>query len=126
MSVTNAGDVEQELPIDASDGGGGGVVGGTENVDGAKTEVPASAGVGSQSSVYGPEEIATLRGIFGLCDVEHTGTVAVRDLDGILQKVGHSPGEPVVKKGENKYILRVRLEPTLVRHSACLVPISLA
>lgn len=96
MSVENPGDVEQELPIDASDGGGDGEVGGTESVDGAKKEVQASAGVESRSSVYGPEEISTLRGIFGLCDVEHTGTVAVRDLNGILQKIGHSPGEPVV------------------------------
>lgn len=92
MSVANPESVEQELPINASDGGGDSDVGGTEGVDGAKREVQASAGVGSRSSVYGPEEISTLRGIFSLCGAQHTGTVAVKDLEGILQKVGYSPG----------------------------------
>lgn len=42
--------------------------------------------------VYGREEVSALKGIFNLYDAENTGTIAVKELEGILQKVGHSPG----------------------------------
>ncbi|CAM9524100.1 unnamed protein product, partial [Hapterophycus canaliculatus] len=37
---------------------------------------------------YGREEVSALRGIFNLYDAENTGTIGVKELEGILQKVG--------------------------------------
>lgn len=48
---------------------------------------------GSGQGVYGREEVSALRGIFNLYDAENTGTIGVKELEGILQKVGHNPGE---------------------------------
>lgn len=52
----------------------------------------AQAGSGGQG-VYGREEVSALKGIFSLYDAENTGTIGVKELEGILQKVGHNPGE---------------------------------
>lgn len=70
---------------------------------GAQQRTSASAGAavgGIQTQtrsggqgVYGREEVSALKGIFNLYDAENTGTIGVKELEGILQKVGHNPGE---------------------------------
>ncbi|CAM9298428.1 unnamed protein product, partial [Choristocarpus tenellus] len=57
---------------------------------GSAGAVGAHAGGGS---IYGREEVSTLRGIFSLYDAENTGTIALGELEGILQKVGHEPDD---------------------------------
>lgn len=66
-----------------------------------RTSASAGAAVGGTQSqprggrqgVYGREEVSALKGIFNLYDAENTGTIGVKELEGILQKVGHNPGE---------------------------------
>ena len=51
-------------------------------------------GVGARSSgFYGSEDMSALKEIFSLYDIDKKGTVAINDLEGILQKVGHSSGK---------------------------------
>lgn len=47
---------------------------------------------GGGQGVYGREEVSALKGIFNLYDAENTGTIGIKELEGILQKVGHNPG----------------------------------
>lgn len=66
-----------------------------------RTSTSAGAAVGGTQvqtrsggqGVYGREEVSALKGIFNLYDAENTGTIGVKELEGILQKVGHNPGE---------------------------------
>eukprot|EP00752_Nemacystus_decipiens_P001538 g1507.t1 len=70
---------------------------------GAQQRTSASAGAaggGTQAKtrsdgqgVYGREEVSALKGIFNLYDAENTGTIGVKELEGILQKVGHNPDD---------------------------------
>lgn len=69
--------------------------------DGARSEVSPGAaraamrpagGVG-RNGTYGREEITALRGIFDLYDVEKKGTIGVKELEAILQKMGHNAGK---------------------------------
>lgn len=57
----------------------------------------ASAGAGARggraAGSYGREEVSALKGIFNLYDAEETGTIGIKELEGILQKVGYNPGE---------------------------------
>jgi Ca2+-binding EF-hand superfamily protein len=41
-------------------------------------------------SAYSKEELSALRGIFALYDPDGSGAIAVRELEGLLQKIGHS------------------------------------
>lgn len=84
--------VDDSEPPSTMRGGGGG----------NHQRTPASAGAavgGTQTQarggqgVYGREEVSALKGIFNLYDAENTGTIGVQELEGILQKVGHNPGE---------------------------------
>lgn len=60
---------------------------------GAAIEGTQSQTRGGGQGVYGREEVSALKGIFNLYDAENTGTIGVKELEGILQKVGHNPGE---------------------------------
>lgn len=86
-----------------------------------RTSASAGAGVGGTQAqtrgggqgVYGREEVSALKGIFNLYDAENTGTIGVRELEGILQKVGHNPGKrfsflrlKVIPGGRTKYLYR--------------------
>lgn len=57
----------------------------------------ASAGAGAKggraAGSYGREEVSALKGIFNLYDAEETGTIGIKELEGILQKLGYNPGE---------------------------------
>lgn len=78
------------------DGGGGS---GFEEAPVRRTDHrgSASAGAGARGAraagVYGREEVSALKGIFNLYDAEETGTIGIKELEGILQKVGYHPGE---------------------------------
>lgn len=61
------------------------------------------AGGGGQG-VYGREEVSALKGIFSLYDAENTGTIGVKELEGILQKVGHNPGESLLCSRTERHI----------------------
>lgn len=97
----NVGDGEE--PSTAMGGGDG---------DHQRTSASAGAAAGGTQApsrgggqgVYGKEEVSALKGIFDLYDAENTGTIGVKELEGILQKVGHNPGECVA------------LSKTCVRH----------
>ena len=39
---------------------------------------------------YSKEELSALRGIFALYDPDGSGAISVRELEGLLQKIGHS------------------------------------
>jgi hypothetical protein len=41
-------------------------------------------------SAYSKEELSALRGIFALYDPDGSGAISVRELEGLLQKIGHS------------------------------------
>lgn len=78
------------------DRGGGGGIGGGQDVSasgGERTSPIGAAGLGGGSGTYGQEEVTALKGIFNLYDAENTGTIGINELEGILQKVGHNPGE---------------------------------
>lgn len=81
------------------DGGGGG--GGGELAAGSGGGcVSFSAGVGAGTTraggTYGKEEVSAMKGIFNLYDADNSGTIGMKELEAILQKVGHSPGQPCV------------------------------
>lgn len=87
-------------------GGGSGSDGGSGGLEEAPSRRPdhrgsASAGAGAGGAraaggVYGREEVSALKGIFNLYDTEETGTIGIKELEGILQKVGYNPGEIVL------------------------------
>ena len=59
---------------------------------GAATAGAQARDRGGGQGVYGREEVSALKGIFNLYDAESTGTIGVKELESILQKVGHNPG----------------------------------
>lgn len=85
-----------------SSGGDGGGGSGLEEPPVRRTDHrgSASAGAGARGTraagVYGREEVSALKGIFNLYDAEETGTIGIKELEGILEKVGYSPGEILV------------------------------
>lgn len=101
-------------------------IGGSDNNIGSKESSPsrsveehqrtsASAGAaaggshaqteGGGQGVYGREEVSALKGIFSLYDAENTGTIGVKELEGILQKVGHNPGAKLSRMLRYIYIV---------------------
>lgn len=114
----------------ASNSGGGGGGGSEEPAmrsPGHRGSASAGAGAGgggggrrAAGGVYGREEVSALRGIFKLYDAEETGTIGIKELEGILQKVGYNPGESCFyheKKGTSEWynIGRGNASPTKVR-----------
>lgn len=93
------------MDTDSHGGGSGGGIntdnGETHTMTGSGERTSASAGAAAEGmqpqaggqGVYGREEVSALKGIFNLYDAENTGTIGVKELEGILQKVGHNPGE---------------------------------
>eukprot|EP00904_Undaria_pinnatifida_P006095 jgi/Undpi1/2615/HiC_scaffold_13.g05994.m1 len=89
----------------ASNSGGGGGGGSEEPAmrsPGHRGSASAGAGAGgggggrrAAGGVYGREEVSALRGIFKLYDAEETGTIGIKELEGILQKVGYNPDDVV-------------------------------
>ncbi len=93
--------------LHGEESGGGNNIDGEEPAimkgDGDHHRTSASAGAatggtqgqarGGRQGVYGREEVSALKGIFNLYDAESTGTIGVKELESILQKVGHNPGE---------------------------------
>lgn len=91
-SGSNVDDTEQ--PSTMSGGGGGGDHQRPSASAGAAVAgTQAQSRAGGRKGVYGREEVSALKGIFNLYDAENTGTIGVKELEGILQKVGHNPGE---------------------------------
>lgn len=85
----------------SGDGGGGGR---DQPLEVGEGDASAWAGAGARGGTYGREEVSALKGIFSLYDAENTGTIGVKELEGILQKVGHSPGEPLALLGSQSVL----------------------
>lgn len=93
---------EGETCGDDSGGGARGRSGGTVpegSPQGPRENTPLAetrAGTGT----YSKEEIAALKSIFDLYDAEDTGMIPITELEGILQKLGHSAGESTDEAAE--------------------------
>ena len=46
----------------------------------------------AEGSAFSKEELSALRGIFALYDPDGTGSISVKELESLLQKIGHSTG----------------------------------
>lgn len=79
-----------EIGVETNEKTTGGAGGERTSISGGTS---GGAGRGTAGDTYGREEVSALKGIFNLYDAENTGTIGVNELEGILQKVGHSPGE---------------------------------
>lgn len=101
MSAGEARDQQHSTTHDDQDGetrgtstkGGREERGGASGSGGGNFCGRGAEGSGSGGGTYGREEVSALKGIFHLYDAENTGMIRVNELEGILEKVGHSSGE---------------------------------